>query len=92
MELADCRGIPDSLVGAGDSLEAAELLFDEQIDPAAQAVNTRQGYYDCWRSFVSYAFLHDALDQALVRSPCTFTRRSTVIARTARRFRSRVGA
>eukprot|EP00961_Rhodomonas_salina_P008863 121031-Rhodomonas_salina.1 len=69
MELADCRCIPDSLLGACDNLAAAEALFDEQIDPAAQAVNTRQGYYDCWRSFVSYTFLHDALDQTLPAKP-----------------------
>eukprot|EP00961_Rhodomonas_salina_P111145 1495713-Rhodomonas_salina.1 len=65
MELADCCCIPDSLLGISDDLAAAKALFDEQIDPAAQAVNTRQGYYDCWRSFVSYALLHDALEQVL---------------------------
>eukprot|EP00961_Rhodomonas_salina_P184265 2488110-Rhodomonas_salina.1 len=45
MELADCRGVPDSLIDAGEDLEAAAAFF------------------------VSYAFLHDALDQALPVSP-----------------------
>eukprot|EP00961_Rhodomonas_salina_P034641 466409-Rhodomonas_salina.1 len=65
MELADCSCIPDSLLGISNDLASAEALFDEQIDPAAQAVNTCQGYYDCWRSFVSYAFLHYVLEQVL---------------------------
>eukprot|EP00961_Rhodomonas_salina_P242259 3272706-Rhodomonas_salina.1 len=52
-----------------EDLEEAAALFDEQLDPTAQAINIRQGYYDCWLSFVSYAFLHDALDQALPASP-----------------------
>eukprot|EP00961_Rhodomonas_salina_P050570 678974-Rhodomonas_salina.1 len=69
MELADCRGIPYSLICAGDSLEAAELLFNEQIDLAVQAINTQQGYYNCWLSFVSYTFLHDSLGWALPTTP-----------------------
>ena len=69
MELAECRGLPDSLRGAGSSLEEASTFFEEQLEPAALAINTREGYYDCWRSFVSYAFLHDALDEVMPATP-----------------------
>eukprot|EP00961_Rhodomonas_salina_P106913 1439674-Rhodomonas_salina.1 len=69
MALADCRGLPDSLCCAGSSLEEVATFFKEQLEPTALAINTREGYYDCWRSFVSYAYLHDALDEAMPATP-----------------------
>jgi len=44
-------------------------MFDAQILPAIQARRTRASYFTNWRSFVTYAHLHDCLDQVIPASP-----------------------
>jgi len=68
MEQADCRGIPEelntSIRGVAPITEGARM-FATHVEPAHQAVQTRRSYNDYWRSFVSYAYVNDALAAAL---------------------------
>jgi integrase len=72
VELSDCRGVPAHLqdVSSGaDPISLHESLFESQILPAAQAHSTRVAYFALWRSYVSYAFIHDSLHDAIPATP-----------------------
>jgi integrase len=71
MEAADCRGPPadmlfDNLAATLDNDVAA---FNDLVQPSAQAHNTRAAYYTHWRSFVTYAMVHDKLDKTIPAEP-----------------------
>ena len=69
LELQDCRDFPIALQDLSISLAQAASLFDEVLQPSSQHHRTRATYYAAWRSFVSFAYLHDALPQALPATP-----------------------
>lgn len=47
------------------SLTAKAVWFDEQILPATQKPDTRQGYYNTRCSFVTFMLIHGAIEEAM---------------------------
>jgi hypothetical protein len=65
-EANDCRGVPVELTLDDTlSLERDSHDFDAYIAPAAHSVRTRTAYYQHWKTFVTYAFVHGRLHDAL---------------------------
>jgi hypothetical protein len=65
-EINDCRGVPPELVSElGLSLDRDSQDFDSYVAPAAHAVRTRMAYYQHWKTFATYAFVHGRLHEAL---------------------------
>jgi integrase len=71
MEAADCRGPPaDMLFGTcSANLTDDVAAFETLVQPSAQAHRTRTAYYTHWRSFVTYAMVHNKLDRTLPAEP-----------------------
>jgi integrase len=65
LEAQDCTEFPAELRDLSIDLDQAASLFDEVLLPSAQHHRTRAAYYAAWRSFVSFAYLHNALDRVL---------------------------
>jgi hypothetical protein len=68
LELEDCRAFPSNMIDPSVGVDSAASLFDELLAPSALHHRTRASYYAAWRSFVSFAYLHSALPQALPAS------------------------
>jgi integrase len=72
VEAADCRGVPEWLqdtLGSPASLDHHAAMFDAQVLPAIQAKRTRATYFANWRAFITYAHIHDCIDQAVPATP-----------------------
>ncbi len=69
MELRDCTGLPAEMMAPAPGLDEAAYLFDEVLAPSALHHRTRASYYAAWRAYISFAYLHNALPQALPASP-----------------------
>ena len=68
VEADDGRGLPAAFLPHPSdslSLDVNERRFLSLIAPAAQAVATRSGYHEHWRSYVTFAFVSQALDRVL---------------------------
>ena len=68
LESRDCTGFPAELRDQTVSLDDAADLFDELLAPSALHHRTRASYYAAWRSYVSFAYLQNALPQVIPAS------------------------
>jgi hypothetical protein len=70
LERQDCSEFPPDLQDHSIDMDGAASLFDTVLLPSAHHHRTRASYFLAWRSFVSFAYLHNALHHTL---PATTT-------------------